>query len=159
MFHGGMHLGVVWRGAQLLLRMVLGGVFIWAGLQKLQQPYEFLGDVYNYELVGPQEGLWIAVALPWLEVSVGASMVAGVWCGGGALVAVALSCVFVCAESSAVAQGLKIPCGCAIGDAPEYTSWWKVAEAGLMVLAASGVLVGSFTRVSLNDRPSQQATA
>jgi uncharacterized membrane protein YphA (DoxX/SURF4 family) len=139
--------------------MALGGVFIWAGLAKLQQPYDFLGTVYNYELVGPQAGFWIAATLPWLEVAVGASIVSGVWCRGGALLASALSCVFMLAQGSAVAQGLKIPCGCAIRDAPEYTSSWKVAEAGLMFLAASFVFVGSLTRSSRSDRRSQQTPA
>jgi hypothetical protein len=134
-------------------------VFIWAGLTKLQQPYDFLGTVYNYELVGPQAGWWIAATVPWLEVGVGASLVSGVWCQGGALLAAALFGVFMVTQASAAAQGLKIPCGCGVGDASEYTSYWKVAEAGLMFLAAGLVFVDSLRRNSQHDLPAREAAA
>jgi hypothetical protein len=91
-----------------------------------------------------------------LEVGVGVSLVLGFWQQGGALIAVVLLGVFTLAEASAVGQGLKIPCGCAIGDAPEYTSHWKVAESGLMLMAASLAFVGSFTVSTRSDAPTRQ---
>src|SRR5439155_23085067 len=99
-----------WCTAAMLLRLAVGAVFIWTGLAKLQQPYEFLGAVYNYELVDPQTGLWFAAILPWLEVGVGASLVLGIWSQGGALLAVFLFGLFTVAQASAAGQGLKIPC-------------------------------------------------
>jgi uncharacterized membrane protein YphA (DoxX/SURF4 family) len=146
------------RGATLF-RLAVGGLFIWTGLAKLQQPYDFLGAVYNYELVGPQTGFWIAVFLPWLEVGVGVSLVLGFWQQGGAFLAVVLLAVFTLAEASAVGQGLKIPCGCAIGNAPEYTSYWKVAESGLMLMAASLVFVSSLTVSTRCDARAREPNA
>jgi uncharacterized membrane protein YphA (DoxX/SURF4 family) len=136
---------LVWRTTVTLLRLGLGGLFIWTGLAKLQQPYDFLGAVYGYEIAGRQTGLWVATVLPWLEVGVGLSLVLGVWQLGGALLAVALFSVFTVAQASAAGEGLKIPCGCAAGNAPEYTSYWKVAESAALLLAAGVVLVGSLT--------------
>ncbi len=107
--------GLMWRRGAMLLRLALGGLFIWTGLAKLQQPYEFLGALYNYELVGPQTGLLIARALPWLEVVIGVSLVGGAWCRGGAILAIALFSVFTVAQAMAAGEGLKIPCGCAVG--------------------------------------------
>src|SRR5437870_431485 len=112
-------IGLAWRILVTLLRLGLGGLFIWTGLAKLQQPYDFLGAVYNYELVGPRTGLWIASILPWIEVGVGLSLVLGVWQQGGALLAVVLFGMFTAAQASAAGEGLKIPCGCAAGNAPE----------------------------------------
>lgn len=131
------------RSATIGLRLALGAILLWAGLSKLQQPYEFLEAVYNYELLGPTSGLWIARLLPWLEVCVGGSLVFGVWELGGSMAAVCLFSVFTVAQASAAAQGLKIPCGCAIGTEPEFTSGWKVVESALMLAAAGFVFAGS----------------
>jgi uncharacterized membrane protein YphA (DoxX/SURF4 family) len=160
MFHHALSLGLLWRGGVTLLRLALGAVFIWTGLAKLQQPYDFLGAVYNYELVGPQTGWWIAAILPWLEVAVGASLVLGVWQQGGAFLAVVLFGVFTVAHASAAGEGLKIPCGCgAAGSAPQFTSYWKVVESGLMLLAAGLVFVGSLTWSSRHESGSTEGTA
>src|SRR5438132_13166595 len=102
------------KGA-ILLRLALGGLFMWTGLTKVEQPYDFLGAVYNYELVGPRMGLWIATLVPWLEVVVGLSLVSGVCQRGGALLALLLLGVFTVAKTFAVAGGLKIACGCVAG--------------------------------------------
>jgi putative oxidoreductase len=143
MLHHTWNLHALWRTGVTLLRLGLGGLFIAAGLAKIQQPYDFLGAVYDYELAGPRTGLWIASILPWLEVGVGLSLVSGVWQTGGALLAVVLFSVFTVAQASAAAEGLKIPCGCAAGNAPVYTSYWKVAESAAMLVGACLVLVGS----------------
>ena len=36
-----------------VVRLGLGCLFLWSGLPKIRQPYDFLASVYNYELVGP----------------------------------------------------------------------------------------------------------
>jgi putative oxidoreductase len=143
MLHHALNLHVLWRTGVTLLRLGLGGLFIAAGLAKIQQPYDFLGAVYDYELLGPRTGLWLASILPWLEVGVGLSLVSGVWQTGGALLAVVLFSVFTVAQASAAAEGLKIPCGCAAGNAPVYTSYWKVAESAAMLGGACLLLLGS----------------
>jgi hypothetical protein len=87
--------------------------------------------------------LWVAAILPWLETGVGVSLLLGVWQQGGALLAVVLFGLFTVVQSLAAGQGLKIPCGCAAGNAPEYTSYWKAAESALLLLAAVLVCAAS----------------
>jgi putative oxidoreductase len=153
MLHQGFRARLVCRAGVTLLRLGLGGVFIAAGLAKIQQPYDFLGAVYDYELVGPQMGLWIASILPWLEVGAGLSLVSGIWQTGGAVMAVALFSVFTVAQASAAGEGLKIPCGCAAGNSPVYTSYWKVAESALLLAGACVVLLGSLALDSARSLP------
>ena len=154
--HSGFKL--VFSNGSAILRLALGGLLVWAGLTKIQLPYDFLASVYNYELVGPQTGVWIAATLPWIEVGVGASLILGVWQVGGALLAVLLFTVFTVAQASAAAQGLKIPCGCAAGSPPEFTSGWKVVESGLMLLAAGLVFVRALAlQASVAKDPSGEA--
>jgi hypothetical protein len=50
-------------------------VFLSTSVAKFDHPYDFLGAVYGYELVGPQVGLRIARILPWLAPVLGVSLV------------------------------------------------------------------------------------
>src|SRR5438128_319167 len=93
-----------------LARVGLGILFIWAALQKLQQPYDFLSTVYSYDLVGPRLGLSIAFVLPWLELVLGISLVTAVLQRGALLLSTLLLAVFTCARFSAASRDLLIPC-------------------------------------------------
>ena len=147
----------VWGGGVTLLRLALGGILLWAGLAKLQHPYDFLGAVYSYALLGPNAGWWLAATLPWLEVGVGISLIVGVWQPGGAFLALTLCTMFTVAQASAAAEGLRIPCGCAVGNTPEFVSYWKVGQTALLASAAALVFVGSLTAAS-RDFVSQEPT-
>jgi uncharacterized membrane protein YphA (DoxX/SURF4 family) len=134
-------LATLWRVGTTLIRLALGGVFVWTGLEKIQKPYDFLGAVYNYELVSPSVGLLIATILPWLEVCVGASLIMRVMPRGAAILAVALFAVFTVALASSTGDGLAISCGCGLGSpALEVTGPGKVAESVSMFVAANLLL-------------------
>jgi uncharacterized membrane protein YphA (DoxX/SURF4 family) len=134
----------LWQLATTVLRLGLGGLLVWTGLVKIREPYDFLGAVYNYELVGPYVGLWIATILPWLELCAGASLLLNVVPRGGALLAVGLFAVFAVALAFATGDGLAISCGCGIGSpAGEVTGWGKLAEAIGLLLASAAVLADS----------------
>lgn len=54
----------------------------------------------------------VAVALPWVEIAIGAALAAGVaarWAGGAAVVLIVLSTVAVAAQ---LVRGRRPPCGC-----------------------------------------------
>ncbi len=122
-------------GATLLLRLLLGGVFLWNSLSKLQQPYDFLSAVYNYELVGPQLGLWVANMVPWLELATGICLLLGIWERGAWIISIALLTVFTAALYSVASRGLLIPCGCSQTPV-EVVSYRSVLNTGLLLVAA-----------------------
>ena len=135
---------VLWQVVASVLRMGLGGLLVWAGLAKIHNPYDFLGTVYNYELVGPQMGLVIATMLPWLELCAGASLVLKIAPRGGALLAAGLFAVFAVAQALASGDGLTISCGCGVGSpAGEVTGSGKLAVSLGLLCASAVVLVGS----------------
>jgi uncharacterized membrane protein YphA (DoxX/SURF4 family) len=135
---------VLWQVVASVLRMGLGGLLVWAGLAKIRDPYDFLGAVYNYELVGPQVGLAIATILPWLELCAGASLVLKIAPRGGALLAVGLFAVFAVAQALASGDGLTISCGCGVGSpAGEVTGSGKLAVSFGLLCASTVVLVDS----------------
>src|SRR5207302_11308420 len=119
-------------------------LLVWAGLVKIRDPYDFLGAVYNYELVGPHVGLLIATILPWLELCTGASLLLKVAPRGGALLAVGLFAGFTVVHALATGEGVTISCGCGVGSvAGEVTGSGKLAESFGLLCASAVVLVDS----------------
>ncbi|HRE80544.1 MAG TPA: MauE/DoxX family redox-associated membrane protein, partial [Opitutaceae bacterium] len=63
-----------------LLRLVLGGIFIWAGVAKLIEPDRFFLALLGYELPLPEVVLrLIAITLPWLECLCGGALLLNFW--------------------------------------------------------------------------------
>lgn len=96
----------------LAARLLLGGVFVVAGLLKLPDPAEAVRAVRAYRLlpevlVGP-----VAFGLPVLEVAVGLALLAGVFVRTAAWASALLMLVFLVGVGSAWARGLQIDCGC-----------------------------------------------
>ncbi len=95
-----------------LLRLIVGGAFITAGALKIAGPEKFVLAVSNYRLV-PHELLHaVAILLPWIELTAGAFVLAGVWLRPAALLLAGLTAVFFAAIVSALARGLNLECGC-----------------------------------------------
>jgi putative oxidoreductase len=104
---------------RLILSLAVGGVFVYASLDKILHPAEFARIVYHYRLVGPSRLVGpmpanlLAVTLPWIEAVTGICMLTGLWRREAALTASCLLLVFVAAVSLALAQGIDIEnCGC-----------------------------------------------
>lgn len=106
--------GAAWTG--LVARLVVGGVWIWAGLSKLPDPAASIETVRAYELVPAGLVEPVGYLLPALEVVVGIALVAGLLTRGSALLSVLLLVAFVVGIASAWARGLEIDCGCFGGD-------------------------------------------
>jgi uncharacterized membrane protein YphA (DoxX/SURF4 family) len=96
-----------------ILRLGLGGLFIFTGVLKLADPNAFATEIHNYQLF-PALAPLLAATLPVVEIVVGAAIVAGPrpWVRAGALASGALMLVFTIAVSSALTRGINISCGC-----------------------------------------------
>ena len=97
---------------QRVLCVVVGGAFLVAGLLKLADPAKFAVDVSHYRLVPHALLNLVAILLPWIEVTSGVCVLAGLWLRAAALVITSLSAVFFAAILSALVRGLNIECGC-----------------------------------------------
>ncbi|MEO1511567.1 MAG: MauE/DoxX family redox-associated membrane protein, partial [Planctomycetota bacterium] len=100
----------------LLLRLVLGGLFVFAGSLKIADPQAFAFAIKGYDLLDPvgQGGLmaWLAFALPWTEVISGALLVVGARPRAAATVVAGLLAVFTGGYVSVLARGMSVECGC-----------------------------------------------
>ncbi len=96
----------------LLARLILGGVFIYASLDKIVHPAEFAKVIGNYHVVPLGLENLIALALPWLELITGICLIAGIMIDGATILIVLMNIVFIFAISQALARGISIECGC-----------------------------------------------
>lgn len=96
-----------------IVRVFLGVLLLWASISKLSNPTQFLGSIYAYELPLPTLVLKLAgVALPWLELLCGLSLLGKVWIETSLSLTGIMFAGFVIATGQAWARGLKISCGC-----------------------------------------------
>jgi uncharacterized membrane protein YphA (DoxX/SURF4 family) len=95
-----------------VLRLLVGGAFVFAGALKIADPAKFAVDVGNYRLLPHEMINLVAILLPWIEITAGAFVLAGIWLRAAALVITSLTVVFFFAIVSALARGLDIECGC-----------------------------------------------
>jgi uncharacterized membrane protein YphA (DoxX/SURF4 family) len=101
------------RAAVWTIRIVLGGVFLAAGLSKIGDPLRMLASVYSYQIDLPD---WLAGAvahgLPWVEVLLGIWLLAGWRARVAAIFAAALMGGFFLLTAQAWWRELPIECGC-----------------------------------------------
>ncbi|MBM3464947.1 MAG: DoxX family membrane protein [Armatimonadetes bacterium] len=116
-------------------RAILSAVFLWAGLEKLHDPWTFAEQIAAYRVVPTSLVTLLAVALPCLEILVGACLAVGFLTTSCGLVVTVLTTTFAGAMASAVWRGLNIDCGCFSG--ASTVSWAHVA--GDLVLAGMGL--------------------
>ena len=96
----------------ILFRLVLGGVFIYASLDKIANPAEFAKAIGNYHVLPFGLENLLALFLPWLELLTGILLIAGIMVDGATILIISMNIVFIFAISQALARGISIECGC-----------------------------------------------
>jgi uncharacterized membrane protein YphA (DoxX/SURF4 family) len=111
----------------LVFRIVLGGLFVYAGIVKVLEPLDFAQNIRNYDVVGQSLSFTAALVLPWLEILAGAFLVAGIWKRGAALVISGLLVFFIGLTVATMLRGLDIDCGC-FGAVDRKAGWSVILE-------------------------------
>jgi putative oxidoreductase len=120
------------------LEVLLGGLFFYAGLQKVLHPYEFAEAVLAYQLL-PESLVGLAVAgLPWLEIVAGFGLVAGLKPRSCLLLLTGLAAVFLVVILITMARGLSIDCGCGLFF-QRQVGWAAVLEDAVLLIWAAGL--------------------
>jgi uncharacterized membrane protein YphA (DoxX/SURF4 family) len=138
---------------QLAIRLLLGGFFVYASLDKIAHPAAFAKAVYQWQVAGPVPSNLVAVTLPWVELVAGALLVLGAWRREASLVIATLLVVFLVAAASVMARGIDVlNCGCVSVTASAVPSawppawmkgvgWFLVARNLLMLAAAMAIVL------------------
>lgn len=104
--------GVNMGWVSALARIVFGGIFIIASLDKISNPRAFAEIIYNYHLLPDVLVNITAIWLPWLEATAGLLLVFGRLTPGASVLLCGLMAAFMAAVGVNLARGLDVACGC-----------------------------------------------
>jgi putative oxidoreductase len=99
---------ILWR----IVALIVGGIFIYAGVIKAIDPLRFAIDIDNYKMLPWAIGVRLAFYLPWLELVCGFALILRFFYRGGLFILTALTFIFIAASIIAKVRGLDITCGC-----------------------------------------------
>ncbi|MFQ5789017.1 MAG: MauE/DoxX family redox-associated membrane protein [Acidobacteriota bacterium] len=134
------------RWVDLGARWLLGGVFIYASLDKIMHPAAFAKIVFNYQLLPVTLSNLFSVSLPWVELFAGLALVFGVLRSESALLLSALLVVFIGAISVNLVRGVDIDCGCFTTSGEGRSIGLLTLSEDLLLLAAGGIALRAALR-------------
>ena len=95
-----------------LCRLLLGGVFVWAGAVKALDVPAFAGQVAAYQLLPYAWNYAVAATLPFVELLAGGALLLNFRIKPAALLLAVLNALFIVVLASVLVRGLNIDCGC-----------------------------------------------
>lgn len=103
-----------WSWLVVVARLLVGGVFVFAGMSKLALPHgEVVAQIQQYTIIPRLLTPLIAAVLPWVEVLSGAALLIGFLTTPAAWVVVAQLVSFCLLMLVVLAAGIEIEdCGC-----------------------------------------------
>lgn len=122
----------------LCARLILGGIFIYASIDKVLHPDAFAKAVYNYQILPHDFINATAIVLPWLELVLGIFLVFGLFREGSVGLVTLLLLVFLGAMAFNLARGLDIDCGCfssGSGSSGVHMGWYFLRDSLFLVPA------------------------
>ncbi|HET6626759.1 MAG TPA: DoxX family protein [Nocardioidaceae bacterium] len=132
----------LWSWAGAAARLIVGGVWLVAGVLKVPDPAGNVRAVRAYQLLPESVVPTVGYALPILEVLVGACLLIGLLTRVNAVLSGLLLLAFIVGISAAWARGLQIDCGCFGGgggpaaNASDKYPWEIGRDLGLLLLSA-----------------------
>jgi uncharacterized membrane protein YphA (DoxX/SURF4 family) len=128
------------------LRLVLGGVFLYAAGTKLADMSAFAEQVANFRLLPAATVALTAATLPGIEIVTGALLVLGIAARAAAAIATGLLVVFTGALTLALARGINLECGCFGG--ADVATWTTVARDIVLLVPALAVMIAGPGRLA-----------
>jgi len=132
----------------LLLRLIVAGVFLYAGVMKIwdfrhgqSATPDFTVAIQHFEILpNPDLAVLLAVYLPWLEVIAALTLFVKRLALGAATAITGMTVIFLVAILSAWTRGLDISCGC-FGKEAVATNYPSLVVRDVLLLAAALALV------------------
>jgi putative oxidoreductase len=106
------------------IRLVVGGVFIYAGVLKIGDPLQFGDKVASFEILPNAMVNSLALGLPVFEILCGVLLIVALLRRPAALAILIVSGIFLIAIVTALARGLTIDCGCFGTGTPTRARMW-----------------------------------
>jgi putative oxidoreductase len=129
--------------AVFIVRVLLGGLLIAAGVLKVGHSAELASNIAGFRILPPDVVGPIAVALPYVELLLGAYLIAGLFTRTIAAIVAAQFLLYAAAIGSAVVRHIPANCGCFGPNDSATADWPHVAFDVLLAAAAAFVAYGA----------------
>ena len=96
----------------LLFRILLGLIFLFAGIAKISDPVRFIFTLREFNLFSEAVIPFMALYLPWLEFILGLFLILGLLYRASSFLLACLNTMFAIAILTVVVRGMEIDCGC-----------------------------------------------
>jgi uncharacterized membrane protein YphA (DoxX/SURF4 family) len=116
----------------LLLRVAIGGIFVYAAWIKLREPWMlFAISIDNYHVLPEWAVTVVARTLPWVELALGLLLISGRWMRISTIATSALLTLFFAMMVRAYVRGEAIDCGC-FGPGEAISAWTLLRDGSLL---------------------------
>ena len=121
---------------ELIVRVFIGIVFIYASIDKIAAPAQFARIIYNYHIMPANLINLLALTLPWIEIVCGILLIVGIYKDGSILIINVMLLVFIIAISINLYRGINLECGCfsVSSKAKESAIELLLRDIGLLIL-------------------------
>ena len=123
----------------VLIRFIIGAIFIWASYDKIIDPGKFAREISNYRIVPFGLENTIAITLPWIELFIGLGLIAGLYINANSFIAGVLLLLFNILVFQAMVRGFNIECGCGLKEG-QMVGYGKLFENFLLFAGCVFVL-------------------
>jgi putative oxidoreductase len=124
----------------LVLRILIGGLFIYAAVPKIRNPLAFADSIETFRLLPPELINLLALTLPPLEIILGVFLIIGWKQRVIAFSILILTIVFALGLVQGLARGLVIDCGCFGSGEPSVWKTWISLGRDLVLMAATWIV-------------------
>jgi putative oxidoreductase len=132
------------RGLNLALRLLLGGLFVFASWHKVIEPLGFAMSVRGYKIIPFAYSNLFALVVSWSELIAGVMLILGIFTRKAAGTIAILLVMFIVAIAMVVVRGMTVDCGCFSSEGGSSASW-------LLIVRNVALLAAAFLIMRYND--------
>lgn len=135
----------------LVSRLILGGVFLYASVEKSANPKLFAEVIHNYHILPIALENLLALTLPIVELGCGVLLIAGALTRSATSVVGTMLLVFIAAIGLNLIRGVDITCGCfTLSTQGRHLGWITLVSDIVLLLPAVQLLSSPSSRFSVD---------
>jgi putative oxidoreductase len=138
------------RWIWFLCRLVYGGMFVYAGAEKMAEADIFASVIFNYQILPVKVVYAAAMLMPAIEIVCGLALCANALAKGASVMLNLLMVGFIGAMGLAMARGLDVTCGC-FGGAGQAVTGATLARDAAFLAVGLVAMWGVFARSGKDD--------
>lgn len=133
-----------------VLRIFLGGLFLYSSLHKIQDPGAFAFAIRGYKMLPIEITNLFAIFIAWSEAVAATMLILGVMTRKAAGAVLILLVIFTIAIATTVVRGIAVDCGCFSAGSNHTTDYTLVIRNLFLICAALMVMLfdGGFWSLS-----------